>query len=101
VSELKPWIDKLNGMSTQDIYDLMVAEEIQGFCGDPERCVLAEFLRRHGVNLVTVSTDNTIDFAPGFIDDPAEADHDESLIKFIINFDENRYPALTRSECDE
>lgn len=91
MSELTLWIDKLNGMTTEDIRQLMRDEGVTGHCEYGEDCPLAVFLRRKGVKHPSVGHEDTLDFAP---DEYLTVKHSDSLSQFVRNFDNREYPEL-------
>jgi hypothetical protein len=97
VSELRPWIEKLNGLTVVEIRDLLVDEGVKGHRDDDNDCPLATFLRAKGVEQPSVTVYNTIDLSTVSIDDNEDelsVDHGESVSEFISRFDAGEFAEL-------
>jgi hypothetical protein len=97
MSELGPWVEKLNGMTVRDIHALMVAEDVRGKECGAYTCVIAEFLRRKVDRIIAVGPNMSQDFT----NSPRQTcfSHSDELNEFITAFDNGEYPELSTGEA--
>lgn len=90
---LDAWVDKLNALTTPEIYDMMVEHEVQGVPGIDTECPLANFLRCQGVDGVTVGR---FTIADGTQRRSRRVRLDDGPCMFIRRFDYGMFPDLER-----
>lgn len=87
--EVSVLIDKLNGMTDQEIADYFTQEQVQGEIGDDMSCAIANWVRINSEQWIQVTGEGV-----SLIESQGWFKFAEGPISFVSNFDKGLYPEL-------